>query len=205
MRGVKRGELPITKEKDAKRYFNKGMGVDFAFNHAEAIRSFRAAQTLDPTCAMCFWGEALATGPNINVTSKGKVIMSAGEREAAFAALQRALALKDKATVREQAYIEALATRYNGDAETDREPLDRAWAEAMGSVVKQYPEDMTAASIYAESLMNTMPWNYWSDDGIAKPETSAVIESLDRVLQAEPDHPTPPSSCDNDMPVVGST
>jgi tetratricopeptide (TPR) repeat protein len=37
--------------------------------------------------------------------------------------------------------------------------------------------------------MNTMPWNYWSDYGIAKPETSAVIESLDRVLQAEPDHP----------------
>ena len=183
-------EMPITtKEQDAQRYFNQGMVLAFAFNHAESIRSFRAAQTLDPTCAMCFWGEALATGPNINVTSKGKVIMSAGEREAAFAALQKALALKDNATVREQAYIEALATRYNGDAETDREPLDRAWAEAMGSVVKQYPEDMTAASIYAESLMNTMPWNYWSDDGIAKPETSAVIESLDRVLEAEPDHP----------------
>ena len=183
-------EMPITTEaQDAQRYFNQGMVLAFAFNHAESIRSFRAAQTLDPTCAMCFWGEALATGPNINVTSKGKVIMSAGEREAAFAALQKALALKDNATVREQAYIEALATRYNGDAETDREPLDRAWAEAMGSVVKQYPDDMTAASIYAESLMNTMPWNYWSDDGIAKPETSAVIESLDRVLQAEPDHP----------------
>jgi tetratricopeptide (TPR) repeat protein len=183
-------EMPITtEEQDAQRYFNQGMVLAFAFNHAESIRSFRAAQTLDPTCAMCFWGEALATGPNINVTSKGKVIMSAGEREAAFAALQKALALKDNATVREQAYIEALATRYNGDAETDREPLDRAWAEAMGSVVKQYPDDMTAASIYAESLMNTMPWNYWSDDGIAKPETSAVIESLDRVLQAEPDHP----------------
>ncbi len=183
-------EMPITtEEQDAQRYFNQGMVLAFAFNHAESIRSFRAAQTLDPTCAMCFWGEALATGPNINVTSKGKVIMSAGEREAAFAALQKALALKDNATVREQAYIEALATRYNGDAETDREPLDIAWAEAMGSVVKQYPEDMTAASIYAESLMNTMPWNYWSDDGIAKPETSAVIESLDRVLQAEPDHP----------------
>ena len=183
-------EMPITtEEQDAQRYFNQGMVLAFAFNHAESIRSFRAAQTLDPTCAMCFWGEALATGPNINVTSKGKVIMSAGEREAAFAALQKALALKDNATVREQAYIEALATRYNGNAETDREPLDRAWAEAMGSVVKQYPEDMTAASIYAESLMNTMPWNYWSDDGIAKPETSAVIESLDRVLEAEPDHP----------------
>lgn len=183
-------EMPITtEEQDAQRYFNQGMVLAFAFNHAESIRSFRAAQTLDPTCAMCFWGEALATGPNINVTSKGKVIMSAAEREAAFAALQKALALKDNATLREQAYIEALATRYNGDANSDREPLDRAWAQAMGSVAKQYPEDMTAASIYAESLMNTMPWNYWSDDGVAKPETSSVIESLDRVLAAEPEHP----------------
>ena len=78
-------EMPITtEEQDAQRYFNQGMVLAFAFNHAESIRSFRAAQTLDPTCAMCFWGEALATGPNINVTSKGKVIMSAGEREAAF-------------------------------------------------------------------------------------------------------------------------
>ena len=59
----------------------------------------------------------------------------------------------------------------------------------MGELVAQYPEDMTAASIYAEALMNTMPWNYWSDDGIAKPETSAVIASLDRVLDVEPDHP----------------
>ena len=75
-----------------------------------------------------------------------------------------------------------------GKPETDREPLDKAWAQAMGKVAKQY-QDMTAASIYAESLMNTMPWNYWSDDGIAKPETSAVIESLDRVLEIEPDHP----------------
>ena len=85
--------MPITtQEQDAQRHFNQGMVLAFAFNHAESIRSFRAAQTLDPTCAMCFWGEGLATGPNINVTSKGKVIMSAGEREAAFAALQRALA-----------------------------------------------------------------------------------------------------------------
>ena len=99
---------------------------------------------------MSFWGEALATGPNIYVTRKGKVIMSAAEREAAFAALQKAFAIKDNATLREQAYIEALATRYNGDVNSDRDPLGRAWAQATGSIAKQYPEDMTAASIYAE-------------------------------------------------------
>ena len=188
--GMSDYHMPITTQDDnAQRYFNQGMVLAFAFNHAESIRSFRAAQTLDPSCAMCFWGEALATGPNINVTSKGKVIMSAAERVAAFAALAEAVALKPNASVREQAYIDALAQRYNGDPETPRRPLDLAWAQAMGELATQYPEDMTAAAIYAEALMNTMPWNYWSDDGIAKPETSAVIESLDRVLAKEPDHP----------------
>ena len=188
--GMGQYEMPITtQDSDAQRYFNQGMVLAFAFNHAESIRSFRAAQRLDPTCAMCFWGEALATGPNINVTSKGKVIMAPAERIAAYAALQQAIALQDNVTPREQDYINALANRYNGDVNSDRTPLDLAWADAMGELTAQYPEDMTAASIYAEALMNTMPWNYWSDDGIAKPETSAVIASLDRVLDVEPNHP----------------
>jgi tetratricopeptide (TPR) repeat protein len=188
--GMSDYQMPITTDSaDAQRYFDQGMVLSFAFNHAESIRSFRAAQTLDPSCAMCFWGEALATGPNINVTSKGKVIMSAADRKAAFAALSQAEALKAAVSPRERAYIDALAQRYNGNPDTPREPLDLAWAAAMGELAGQYPEDMTAAAIYAEALMNTMPWNYWSDDGIAKPETSAVIDSLDRVLVKEPDHP----------------
>ena len=188
--GMSDYQMPITTDSaDAQRYFDQGMVLSFAFNHAESIRSFRAAQTLDPSCAMCFWGEALATGPNINVTSKGKVIMSAADRQAAFAALSQAEALKAAVSPRERAYIDALAQRYNGNPDTPREPLDLAWAAAMGELAGQYPEDMTAAAIYAEALMNTMPWNYWSDDGIAKPETSAVIDSLDRVLVKEPDHP----------------
>ena len=188
--GMSDYQMPITTDSaDAQRYFDQGMVLSFAFNHAESIRSFRAAQTLDPSCAMCFWGEALATGPNINVTSKGKVIMSAADRKAAFAALSQAEALKAAVSPRERAYIDALAQRYHGNPDTPREPLDLAWAAAMGELAGQYPEDMTAAAIYAEALMNTMPWNYWSDDGIAKPETSAVIDSLDRVLVKEPDHP----------------
>jgi tetratricopeptide (TPR) repeat protein len=182
--------MPIsTANLDAQKYFDQGMVLAFAFNHAESIRSFRAAQTLDPACAMCFWGEALATGPNINVTSKGKVIMSAAERSNAFAALRQAQVLKDGASAAEQDYIQALAARYNGDADTPREPLDLAWASAMGELAAKYPQDMNAAAIYAEALMNTMPWNYWSDDGIAKPETSAVIKSLEKVIATEPDHP----------------
>ena len=178
-----------TADPDAQKYFNQGMVLAFAFNHAESIRSFKAAQTLDPSCAMCFWGEALASGPNINVTSKGKVIMSAQERLNAFSALQKAIELSADVSQQEQDYIKALSARYDGNVDSPREPLDLAWAEAMGDLAAQYPDDMNAASIYAEALMNTMPWNYWSDDGIAKLETSAVIASLEKVMEAEPDHP----------------
>tara|TARA_R110002094_G_scaffold36871_6_gene49678 strand:+ start:2536 stop:4245 length:1710 start_codon:yes stop_codon:yes gene_type:complete len=174
---------------DVQRYFDQGMVLAFGFNHAESIRSFRAAQTLDPDCAMCFWGEALATGPNINVTSKGKAVMSDADRVAAFAAINKAVALKDTASADEQALIAALATRYNGDAATPREPLDMAYAEAMGQYVADHPADDDAAAMYAEAWMNTMPWDYWSADGAPKPETEEVIATLERIIARSPEHP----------------
>jgi len=178
-----------TSSPDAQRYFDQGMVLAFGFNHAESIRSFRAAQTLDPECAMCFWGEALATGPNINVTSKGKAVMSEADRVAAFAAINKAVALKDTASADEQALIGALATRYNGDATTPREPLDMAYAEAMGQYVADHPADDDAAAMYAEAWMNTMPWDYWSADGAPKPETEEVIATLERIIARSPEHP----------------
>jgi len=178
-----------TSEPGAQRYFDQGLVLTFAFNHAEAIRSFKAAQKLDPSCAMCYWGEALATGPNINVRMNGKVIMSPGERLDAFEALQLAIARKVNASVQEQAYIDALQSRYNGDVTKDREGLDQAYAKAMGRLSETYPEDMDAAVLYAESLMNTMPWNYWEDDGAPREDTKSLIAALEKVLVAEPQHP----------------
>lgn len=181
---------PITTASaDAQRYFDQGLIIDFAFNHAESARSFRAAQTLDPDCAMCYWGEALALGPNINVTSDGKVIMSDDERRAAFAAIQKALALKDTVSAAERDYIDALAVRYNGDPATPREPLDAAYADAMRKLYQKYPQDDDAASLFAESLMNTMPWDYWLDPENPKPETVEVIDALETVLDRSPRHP----------------
>ena len=182
--------MPITTaDPDAQRYFDQGMVLAFGFNHAESIRSFRAAQTLDPTCAMCFWGEALATGPNINVTSNGKAIMAPAERASARAAIDQALALMDGVTPKEQDWIRALDQRYDGQADTPRDPLDRAWADALADMAARYPDDTTVASVYAEALMNTMPWDYWGPDGEAKPDTQAVITSLEAVMAADPDHP----------------
>lgn len=178
-----------TRHPGAQRYFNQGMVLAFGFNHAESIRSFRAAQRLDDQCAMCYWGEALATGPNINVTSKGKAIMSPEERTVAYAAVQKAVGLKRNATALERDLIDALATRYNGDPETERDPLDHAYAEALGRLVQEYPDDDDVAAMFAEAWMNTMPWNYWSVDGHPKPETVKVIDALEEILERSPDHP----------------
>ena len=174
---------------EAQLYFNQGLVIDFAFNHAESARSFRAAQTLDPDCAMCFWGEALALGPNINVTSNGKAIMSDEERQKAYAAIQRAVALKDGVSEVERDYIEALAVRYNGDPSTPREPLDEAYVTSMRELHQKYPADDDAASLFAESMMNTMPWDYWLDPESPKPLTVEVINALETVLERAPEHP----------------
>jgi len=181
---------PITtRDAGAQRYFDQGMVLAFGFNHAEAIRSFRAAQKLDPQCAMCVWGEALATGPNINVTSKGKAIMSPADRKAAYAAAQKAISLQANASDVERALITALATRYDGKEDSDRDPQDRAYATAMKSVVERFPNDDDAASMYAEAWMNTMPWDYWSASGQPKPETVEVLSALERIIARSPRHP----------------
>ena len=176
-------------ELGVQEYFNQGLVLSFAFNHAESIRSFKAAQTLDPNCAMCYWGEALARGPNINVTSNGKAVMSDSERIKAFEALGKAKNLMMNASPKEQAYIMALSSRYDGDVDSDRNTLDLAYAVSMEKVAEAYPEDMDAASLYSEALMNTMPWNYWSDDGTPKLDTVKVISKLEEVLEKEPNHP----------------
>ncbi|MEX2494720.1 MAG: tetratricopeptide repeat protein [Woeseia sp.] len=188
--GMGEHHRPITtRSAGAQKYFNQGLVIDFAFNHAESVRSFRAAQRLDDQCAMCYWGEALALGPNINVTSNGKAVMSDEDRIAAFAAIRKALQLKKHASAQERDYIDALATRYNGDPSTPREPLDEAYAQAMRELHKKYPDDDDAAALFAESLMNTMPWDYWIDAENPRPLTVEVIDALETVLARSPEHP----------------
>ncbi|MEM8941377.1 MAG: hypothetical protein AAGC91_04430 [Pseudomonadota bacterium] len=178
-----------TQSPDAQRYFDQGLVLSFAFNHAESARSFRAAQTLDPTCAMCFWGEALALGPNINVTSDGKVVMADADREQAYSAIQKSRALMDASTPLEQAFISALSERYNGDPSTPREPLDLAYMDAMRKLYLAHPENDDAASLFAEAMMNTMPWDYWLNAQTPRPLAAEAIAVLEAVLERSPEHP----------------
>jgi tetratricopeptide (TPR) repeat protein len=115
--------------------------------------------------------------------------MTPEERASARAAIDHALTLVDGVTPKERSWILALDKRYDGQPDTPRDPLDRAWADALADMAGAYPDDMTVASVYAEALMNTMPWDYWGPSGEAKPDTQAVIESLERVMAAEPEHP----------------
>ena len=167
----------------AQQYFDQGLRLTYGFNHGEAIRAFNEAARLDPNCAMCYWGIALAYGPNINLP------MDSASAVAAYAAMQEALARREHATERERAYIDALAVRYAETPPADRAELDSAYAEAMGELVERYPDDHEAATLYAESLMDLSPWNYWEKDGTPRPDTPTILANLERVVEANPNHP----------------
>jgi tetratricopeptide (TPR) repeat protein len=172
-----------TSSTDAQRYFDQGLTLSYAFNHAEAIRSFRQAAALDPACAMCYWGVAYALGPNINAP-----ITEDAAREA-WQAIGEARRLAVNASERERAYIEALARRYDANPAAPRPPLDRAYAEAMRELTTRFPDDLDAATLYAQSLMDTSPWNYWDKDGKPRAFTSAVLMALESVVTRNANHP----------------
>jgi tetratricopeptide (TPR) repeat protein len=171
-----------TSSPDAQKYFDQGLILSYAFNHAEAIRAFRQAATLDPSCAMCYWGVAFALGPNINAP-----ITEEAAKEA-WTAIEQARELAANASENERAYIDALAKRYVADPKAERPPLDRAYADAMREVTKRFPDDLDAATLFAQSLMDTAPWNYWEKDGSPRAFTSEVLASLESVLKRKPDH-----------------
>ena len=171
-----------TESKLAQRYFDQGLILTYGFNHGEAARSFREAARLDPDCAMCYWGIALVLGPNINAMMEPEAVPEA------YSALQKAKELAVNGSEREQAYIQALSKRYRAYSVNNRDSLDRAYAEAMGEVAKKYPEDLDAATLYAEALMDTTPWDYWVE-GKPKPETKEILTTLESVLAKNPNHP----------------
>jgi len=173
-----------TANERAQAYFDQGLRLAYAFNHGEAQRAFRVAQKLDPDCAMCFWGEALVLGPNINLPMQEDAIAPA------FAAVQKAKALAAKAGPREQALIAALALRYSSDPKVARAPFDAAYAAEMAKVVAQFPDDDEIATLYAEAVMDLSPWDYWKPGGQEpNPQSTPIVPTLERVLARNPNHP----------------
>ncbi|MXW49763.1 MAG: hypothetical protein F4X81_17255 [Gammaproteobacteria bacterium] len=166
----------------AQRYFDQALTLAFGFNHAEAVRSFRAAAAIDPTCGICYAGAALALGPNINAPMSEEAIAPAWE------AIGMALAHKPHETERERDYIDTIAARYSEDG-ADRAALDTAYAEAMRVLAEKYPGDLNARTLYAEALMDLSPWAYWQADGSPNAHTVALVDALEHVLATDPNHP----------------
>jgi tetratricopeptide (TPR) repeat protein len=175
--------FPVTTHSEQARLFmNQGLNLTYGFNHAEASRAFAEAARLEPDNAMAYWGQALVLGPNINAP------MAPEEEPKAYALAQKALTMKSHASPREQDYIDALAVRYTGKAD-DRKAADQAYAGVMRLLHEKYPEDQDAATLYAESLMDLQPWDYWLRDGRPHGGTNEVIRALDGVIAKNSDHP----------------
>jgi tetratricopeptide (TPR) repeat protein len=173
-----------TSSPQAQRYFNQGLALMYAFNHDEAIRSFKHAAELDPKCAMAFWGIAIANGPHINNTA-----VPIDRAQAAFQAVGRARSLSDSATSVERALIAALATRYADPPPEDRKPLEQAYANAMRSVWKAFPRDADVGALFAESLADLRPWDLWTFEGRPQPGTDELVATIETVLTQAPKHP----------------
>jgi tetratricopeptide (TPR) repeat protein len=171
-----------TKSPEGQRFFDQGLTLIFAFNHEEAARAFRRASELDPQSAMPFWGIALALGPCINLD------VDPSHEKAAYEAVQKAWSLAPGASEVERAYIQALAKRYSSDAKVDLRKLDAEYAHAMRELSKRYPDDLDAATLYAESLMDLSPWKLWSLDGRPAENTEEIVAVLESVLRRDSDH-----------------
>lgn len=168
----------------AQAYFDQGLRLVYGFNHYEAQAAFREAARLDPTCAMCAWGIALTYGSNYNSPTDA-------ERErGALTAVSQARALAAvAATDRERALIAALVTRHSAASGADRVALDRAYADAMRDVSRRFPDDLDAATLLADALMNLRPWSLWTTEGAPQPGTEEIVATLERVLAVDPMHP----------------
>lgn len=172
-----------TAQAEARRWFDQGLILAYGFNHDAAERSFVRATEIDPQCAMCWWGAALVLGPHVNAA------MDPGNNGKAWERVQKAQSLAAAANPREQAYIHALASRYAAQPPEDRSPLDAAYADAMAALAREFPDDLDAATLHAEALMDLQPWNYYDTQRRPQGGTDRIVATLESVLARNADHP----------------
>ena len=171
-----------TPSAEAQRFFDQGLTLVYGFNHEEAVRAFRRAAELDPASPMPHWGIALALGPNINLD------VDPAREQSAYDEARRARALAAPAPASERAYVGALIKRYSNDVKADLKALAVQYADAMRDLTKQYPNDLDAATLYAESLMDLHPWQLWSADGKPTEGTDEIVAALESVLRRDAMH-----------------
>ncbi|HEV8199658.1 MAG TPA: hypothetical protein VGS03_06530, partial [Candidatus Polarisedimenticolia bacterium] len=169
-----------TSNPEAQKYFDMGLNLYFAFNKEESERAFRKAAELDPKAPMPQWGIAYALGPDINTPR------TPDRDKGAYEAITKARSLAASGAEAERDYVEALAARYSNDPKADLRALDEAYRNAMKQVTQKYPDDLDAATIYAESLMDLNPWKFWGPDGKPAADTPEILAVLESVLRRDP-------------------
>jgi len=177
--------LTVTADSDrAQAFFDQGLKLSYAFNHAEGHRSFMEASRLDPNLAMSYWGQAYALGPNINDP------LPSNERKTKInEAMLKARQLASNSSKKEQALIAALSERYSDDLTKDIADLNMAYMNAMKKVVQRYSKDANIQILYAAAVMNTVPWNYWDKDGNPSPNIKAAKTALETAMKLSPENP----------------
>jgi tetratricopeptide (TPR) repeat protein len=171
-----------TKNPQAQAFFDQGLRLIYAFNHDEAARSFQRAADLDPKLAMAYWGIAEAVGPNYNDPASEERFKQAHE------AIQKAMDLSANAAPAEQAYIQAMAKRFPADPKADLRKAAEDYRDAMREVVAKHPDDLDAATLFAEAGMNLHPWGLWRQDGTPEAGTEEIVATLESVLKRDPNH-----------------
>jgi len=171
-----------TASKEAQDYFDQGITLLYGFNHEEAARSFAMAADLDPLSPMPLWGVAMAVGPNYNQD------VDMEREKIAYDAIQKAAKLAERAPHVEQDYVATLMLRYSNEAKPDFKKLATTYAEGMRTLSRKYPEDLDAATMYAESLMNLDPWRLWTLDGKPGEHVDEIVQVLESVLARDPMH-----------------
>ncbi len=171
-----------TSNPQAQQFFDQGLRQIYAFNHDEAARSFQRATELDPKLAIAYWGVAEAVGPNYNDPASDERFA------AAHAAIQKAADLSATASPAEQAYIQAMALRFPADPKADRRQAAEAYHDAMRELSKNFPDDLDAATLFAESGMNLHPWGLWHRDGTPEGGTEEIVATLESVIKRDPNH-----------------
>jgi tetratricopeptide (TPR) repeat protein len=186
LEGLGSYSLPVsTASAEAQKFFNQGMILVYGFNHDEAARSFRRAAELDSRMAMAWWGLALALGPNYN-----EATISPERMRAAHEAVQQGLriAAETKAPEHERAYLETLARRFSADASADQPRLWADYKRAAGELMRRYPDDPDAATLYADATMLLNAWRLFKPDGTPAEGTEESISVLEAVLRRDPEH-----------------
>ncbi len=171
-----------TSNLEAQKFFDQGLRFIYAFNHDEAARSFQRAAELDPKLAMAYWGIAEAVGPNYNDPADPDRFKKAHE------AIAKAEELSASASASDKAYIAAMATRFPADPSADHRQAAEDYHAAMRELVKQFPDDLDAAALFAEAGMTLHPWGLWHPDGSPELGTEEIVATLESVLKRDPYH-----------------